>query len=69
MTKAIVVGYGLAGGLAAIELHDLGCDVTIIEKMPMAGGISITSGGGGNLSECFVGADLISDHVSKNYVR
>lgn len=46
MTKALVVGYGLAGGLAAIQLHDIGCDVTIIEKMPMPGGISITSGGG-----------------------
>jgi succinate dehydrogenase/fumarate reductase flavoprotein subunit len=46
MTKALVVGYGLAGGLAAIQLHDIGCDVTVIEKMPMPGGISITSGGG-----------------------
>lgn len=41
----VVVGYGFAGGTAAIESHDAGADVLIIEKMPDAGGISMVSGG------------------------
>src|SRR5215467_5711953 len=41
----IVVGYGYAGAVAAIEAHDAGADVLLIEKMPDPGGISITSGG------------------------
>src|SRR5499427_1993466 len=41
----LVVGYGYAGAVAAIEAHDAGADVLLIEKMPDPGGISITSGG------------------------
>jgi succinate dehydrogenase/fumarate reductase flavoprotein subunit len=41
----VVVGYGYAGAVAAIEAHDAGADVLIVEKMPDPGGISITSGG------------------------
>jgi succinate dehydrogenase/fumarate reductase flavoprotein subunit len=41
----VVVGYGYAGAVAALEAHDAGADVLIIEKMPDPGGISITSGG------------------------
>lgn len=41
----VIVGYGYAGAIAAIEAHDQGADVLIIEKMPDPGGISITSGG------------------------
>lgn len=41
-----VVGYGYAGGVAAIEAHDAGARVVILEKMPNSGGISICSGGG-----------------------
>jgi succinate dehydrogenase/fumarate reductase flavoprotein subunit len=41
----VVVGYGYAGAVAAIEAHDTGASVLIIEKMPDPGGISITSGG------------------------
>lgn len=41
----IVVGYGYAGGVAAIEAHDAGAQVLLIEKMQDPGGISITSGG------------------------
>ena len=39
----VVVGYGYAGAVAAIEAHDAGADVLLIEKMPDPGGISITS--------------------------
>src|SRR5437588_9308395 len=41
----VVVGYGYAGAVAAIEAHDAGANVLVIEKMPDPGGISITSGG------------------------
>jgi succinate dehydrogenase/fumarate reductase flavoprotein subunit len=41
----VVVGYGYAGAVAAIEARDAGADVLLIEKMPDPGGISITSGG------------------------
>lgn len=42
----VVVGYGYAGAVAAIEAADLGMSVAIFEKMPNPGGISICSGGG-----------------------
>jgi succinate dehydrogenase/fumarate reductase flavoprotein subunit len=42
----IVVGYGFAGGTAAIEASDRGSSVLLAEKMPDPGGISITAGGG-----------------------
>lgn len=42
----VVVGYGFAGGTAAIEASDRGCSVLLAEKMPDPGGISIASGGG-----------------------
>jgi succinate dehydrogenase/fumarate reductase flavoprotein subunit len=42
----IVVGFGAAGGIAAITAHDAGARVLLIEKMPHPGGISILSGGG-----------------------
>src|SRR3954471_3180814 len=41
----VVVGYGYAGAVAAIEAHDAGANVLVIEKMPDTGGISITSVG------------------------
>jgi succinate dehydrogenase/fumarate reductase flavoprotein subunit len=41
----VVVGYGFAGAITAIEAHDAGARVLLIEKMPFAGGISILSGG------------------------
>jgi succinate dehydrogenase/fumarate reductase flavoprotein subunit len=41
----VVVGCGYAGAVAAIEAHDAGAKVLLIEKMPDPGGISITSGG------------------------
>ena len=41
----VVVGYGLAGGVSAIESHDKGADVIIFEKSQYFGGCSILSGG------------------------
>jgi len=41
----VVVGYGYAGAVAAIEAHDAGSQVLLIEKMADPGGISICSGG------------------------
>jgi succinate dehydrogenase/fumarate reductase flavoprotein subunit len=41
----VVVGYGYAGAVAALEACQAGADVLLIEKMPDPGGISITSGG------------------------
>jgi succinate dehydrogenase/fumarate reductase flavoprotein subunit len=41
----VVVGYGLAGGVAAIEASNNGADVLILEKSQHPGGCSILSGG------------------------
>lgn len=41
----VVVGFGYAGGVSAIEARDGGANVLLIEKMPDPGGISICSGG------------------------
>jgi succinate dehydrogenase/fumarate reductase flavoprotein subunit len=41
----VVVGYGYAGAIAAIEARAAGAEVLLLEKMPDPGGISITSGG------------------------
>ena len=42
----VVVGFGHAGGVSAIEAHDSGADVLIVEKATVPGGISILCGGG-----------------------
>jgi hypothetical protein len=42
----IVVGYGGAGGVAAIEAARAGASVLLVEKMPDPGGITILSAGG-----------------------
>jgi len=42
----VVVGYGFAGGAAAIAAADAGASVLLLEKMAVPGGISICSGGG-----------------------
>lgn len=41
----VIVGFGFAGGIAAIEAHDAGARVLLLEKMPDPGGLSILAGG------------------------
>lgn len=41
----IVVGYGLAGGVAAISAHDAGAKPIILEKAKYPGGCSVLAGG------------------------
>src|SRR5260221_11785158 len=47
----VVVGYGYAGAVAALEAKQAGAGVLLIEKMPDPGGMSITSGGNGRTVE------------------
>lgn len=42
----LVVGFGAAGGVAAIEAADAGASVELLEKMPFPGGLSAVSAGG-----------------------
>lgn len=42
----VVIGYGFAGAVAAIEASDAGASVLLLEKMQDPGGISICAGGG-----------------------
>jgi flavocytochrome c len=44
-TEIVVVGYGGAGAAAAIEAHDKGAAVLIIDKSSVAGGTTAISGG------------------------
>lgn len=52
----IVVGFGAAGGVAAIEAHDAGADVVLLEKMGFPGGLSAISAGGIRVSDDAEGA-------------
>lgn len=45
ITDVVVVGYGFAGAVAAIAAADGGAKVTIVEKAPDPGGLSICSQG------------------------
>jgi succinate dehydrogenase/fumarate reductase flavoprotein subunit len=47
----IVVGFGFAGGVAAIAAHDAGARVLLLEKQPDPGGISVCSAGGIRVAE------------------
>lgn len=44
-TDVVVVGYGVAGAVAAINAHDAGAGVVICEKGKYAGGLALLSGG------------------------
>ena len=50
-TDVVVVGFGFAGGAAAISAHDAGAEVILVEKMTHPGGISICSAGGVRVSQ------------------
>ena len=43
--EVVVIGTGFAGLAAAIEAHNAGAEVLVIEKMPTPGGNSIINGG------------------------
>lgn len=45
-TDVLVIGYGGAGACAAIEAHDNGANVLIIEKLSVGGGNTAVSAGG-----------------------
>lgn len=68
----IVVGFGAAGGAAAIEAHDAGAKVLILEKMPAAGGNTAVSGGivyGANTSvQKAVGVSDTAEEMYKYYM-
>lgn len=44
-TDVVVLGFGAAGAVAAINAHDAGAGVIILEKMATPGGSSILAGG------------------------
>ena len=44
-TEIAVAGFGGAGAAAAIEAHDAGASVLILDKASVAGGSTIISGG------------------------
>jgi succinate dehydrogenase/fumarate reductase flavoprotein subunit len=46
VADVLVVGFGAAGGVAAIEAHDANASTIILEKMPDPGGLSAVSAGG-----------------------
>src|SRR3954454_23264006 len=45
-TDVLIVGSGGAGLVTAIEAHDAGARVLVLEKMPRLGGVTILAGGG-----------------------
>ena len=47
----VVIGYGYAGAVVAIDAHDAGAKVLLVEKMDRGGGISILSGGALRIAE------------------
>jgi succinate dehydrogenase/fumarate reductase flavoprotein subunit len=61
-TDVIVVGYGLAGAVSAVEAHDAGPKVLIVEKSLYPGGCSILSGG---FVLCAANADEAVNYLSE----
>ena len=67
-TDVLVIGTGFAGLAAAIEAHDAGAKVLIIEKMPIIGGNSIIAGGGLNAVDPVRQAkDNLEDSIDTHY--
>ena len=64
----VVIGGGGAGLTAAIEAHDAGAKVIVVEKMPFVGGNTVRSKGGLNAAETSVQKKLgINDSVETFY--
>lgn len=64
----VIVGSGFAGLASAIETHDGGANVIILEKMPTAGGNSIMAGGAYNAVDPELQElQSIEDSVSLHY--
>lgn len=56
----IILGFGAAGGCTAIEAHDLGAEVIIVEKQPEATHVSNTRMSGGGFHSPDPNADFAS---------
>src|SRR5262245_23906468 len=54
----VIIGFGSAGGCAAIEAHDLGADVIVLEKQPEHGHYSNTRMSGGGFHSPDPGGDF-----------
>ena len=50
-TDVVIIGFGAAGGVAAIDASDAGANVIILEKMSFPGGLSAVSAGGIRVSD------------------
>ncbi|MBI2953899.1 MAG: FAD-binding protein [Chloroflexi bacterium] len=60
-TDVLVIGYGLAGGVAASIAHDGGSDVLILEKNEYPGGCSIFAGGS---AKCVEDAEAAREYLT-----
>lgn len=56
-TDIVIVGFGAAGAVCAIEAADSGAEALVLEKMPDPGGLSAVSAGGArvctDIEECY----------------
>lgn len=67
-TDVVVIGSGGAGLAAALEIHEAGKEVIIIEKMPIIGGNTLRATGGLNAAETSVQKALgIEDSIDSFY--
>jgi len=63
-TNVVIIGSGGAGLAAAIEAHDAGKEVIVVEKMSMVGGNTLRATGGLNAAGTSVQAELgIEDNI------
>lgn len=68
-TDVLVAGGGGAGLVAAIEAHDAGAQVLVLEKMPHLGGITILAGGGIKAANDIAGAETYLTHTQGGRVK